>query len=632
MNKIIFTAIISIFNFSVVISQNIYNNSSAPPYVEDVFEVYSPTNYLFPSIYDIISDKDGDIYICGDAGYMPLLGDSTISTDKSFWAKFNPDGNLLMNIDILGVNASDYGIGGICVDRYKNVYGILRTSYGLIFNGNTYWSANGDNFIAKWDSLGDELWIKQIDTYVITDIVVNENGTDVICSGNFTISMQIDSVQYFYCGNNAIMDDVFIASFNASSGNTKWVEIIGNEGDETIYCLEIDEAGNVYAPIQFYGDSTQIGNYTVTRTNTYEPMATVLCKINPTGMVDWTLLFDGKLNIHHTDFVNEHFYFTCLMNTDTLKIDTMKHINPSTRAGLYGKIDTTGSLQWLSTIDTDIWNVVDFGLSTNDEGETLVYGTKDTGATFTHNSQILDSSNNNIFYVKFDDNGNLQWYKSYLSTAHPGYLLGITWGKQNDFYSTFNVIHQNAEITIGNFTLTDSLGQYAFIPKMLDYSQQKVPLPAGWGMISSYIEPYEDSLVSVLYPVVNHLVILKNNAGYVYWPQFGVNTIVNWQYHQGYQIKMALADSLFMLGGKIQPDTALLQISMGWNIIPYFNFQPIVADSIFSNYTSNVVIVKDGSGQVYWPQYTLNNIGQMQPGKGYQVKAYQSFNFYYPPE
>ena len=30
--------------------------------------------------------------------------------------------------------------------------------------------------------------------------------------------------------------------------------------------------------------------------------------------------------------------------------------------------------------------------------------------------------------------------------------------------------------------------------------------------------------------------------------------------------------------------------------------------------------MKDELGNVYWPTYNLNNIGNMQPGEGYQIK------------
>ena len=36
---------------------------------------------------------------------------------------------------------------------------------------------------------------------------------------------------------------------------------------------------------------------------------------------------------------------------------------------------------------------------------------------------------------------------------------------------------------------------------------------------------------------------------------------------------------------------------------------------------SNLTIMKDSWGNVYWPQFGLNNIGDLSPGQGYQIKA-----------
>ena len=37
--------------------------------------------------------------------------------------------------------------------------------------------------------------------------------------------------------------------------------------------------------------------------------------------------------------------------------------------------------------------------------------------------------------------------------------------------------------------------------------------------------------------------------------------------------------------------------------------------------SENLVILKDEVGNVYWPEFSLNNIGYMQAGEGYQIKT-----------
>jgi len=41
-------------------------------------------------------------------------------------------------------------------------------------------------------------------------------------------------------------------------------------------------------------------------------------------------------------------------------------------------------------------------------------------------------------------------------------------------------------------------------------------------------------------------------------------------------------------------------------------------------------LVKNGLGEVFWPVYNVNNIGNMIPGEGYQVKMTNFVSLTYP--
>ena len=45
---------------------------------------------------------------------------------------------------------------------------------------------------------------------------------------------------------------------------------------------------------------------------------------------------------------------------------------------------------------------------------------------------------------------------------------------------------------------------------------------------------------------------------------------------------------------------------------------------------NDLTIVKDEAGNVYWPMFGLNSIGNMCPGKGYQIKMENSTLLNYP--
>ena len=46
--------------------------------------------------------------------------------------------------------------------------------------------------------------------------------------------------------------------------------------------------------------------------------------------------------------------------------------------------------------------------------------------------------------------------------------------------------------------------------------------------------------------------------------------------------------------------------------------------------TDLLIILKDQFGNVYWPEFELNSIGNMCPGSGYQIKLAAAANFSYP--
>ena len=46
--------------------------------------------------------------------------------------------------------------------------------------------------------------------------------------------------------------------------------------------------------------------------------------------------------------------------------------------------------------------------------------------------------------------------------------------------------------------------------------------------------------------------------------------------------------------------------------------------------SSNLIILKDGIGSVYWPAIGINNINTMDSGKGYQIKVTGDETFSYP--
>ena len=159
---------------------------------------------------------------------------------------------------------------------------------------------------------------------------------------------------------------------------------------------------------------------------------------------------------------------------------------------------------------------------------------------------------------------------------------------------------------------------------------QSIVLPSGWSLISTYLQPIQPNAVEVFDTIVNNLEIVKADNGLVYWPAYSLNLIQELVIGKGYQIKLSNADTLAIVGGIILPDTTVICIPQGWSFLGYLHSTAAPITNMLAPVFNNLMIAKDGQGMVYWPQFNLNLIGDMQPGKGYQIKMLDADTLVYP--
>ena len=62
-----------------------------------------------------------------------------------------------------------------------------------------------------------------------------------------------------------------------------------------------------------------------------------------------------------------------------------------------------------------------------------------------------------------------------------------------------------------------------------------------------------------------------------------------------------------------------IDLISGWNIIGYYLKNSQDAAATFENIIDILSIVKNNAGEVYWPEFGFNGIGDLIPGQGYQV-------------
>jgi len=160
---------------------------------------------------------------------------------------------------------------------------------------------------------------------------------------------------------------------------------------------------------------------------------------------------------------------------------------------------------------------------------------------------------------------------------------------------------------------------------------QIIDLPLGWSIFSTYINPFYPDISDLMAPIISDIEMVKSGTGLVFWPAFSINQIGDLTLGQGYQVKTLSSTNLIVYGSICEPIITPVSINSGWNLIGYLRTSPAPIDTMLSSIVNEIVLAKNGFGLVYWPVYNINNIGNMIPGEGYQVKMNVAGVLVYPP-
>ena len=149
-----------------------------------------------------------------------------------------------------------------------------------------------------------------------------------------------------------------------------------------------------------------------------------------------------------------------------------------------------------------------------------------------------------------------------------------------------------------------------------------------WDMISTYMST-DESVQSIFSPVSEELIIIKDANGLVYWLDWDINTLTNLNTEDAYAVKTWGPNEIIVYGEFVQPEDILFNLS-GWNYMSYPRYFPEDVEIVFSSVGDNVKLLKDDSGNLFWPELGLNTIGEMESGEGYILKVNDDQDFTYP--
>jgi hypothetical protein len=159
--------------------------------------------------------------------------------EDAFLAKYDTAGNLLW-IRQFGTTGKDRE-GDVSADDMGNVY-ISGFSFGSL--GGPH-AGPADGYVAKYDADGNQQWIRQLggpEGDALNAVVVDPLG-NIYASGNTFGSLG---------GGNAGSDDAILTKIDAA-GNYQWTAQLGASGSERSEGVAVDGQGNVYVSGKTYG-------------------------------------------------------------------------------------------------------------------------------------------------------------------------------------------------------------------------------------------------------------------------------------------------------------------------------------------------------------------------------------------
>jgi hypothetical protein len=170
-----------------------------------------------------------------------------------FLAKYSSSGNLLW-AKSFGSTGADYG-RGIGADAADNIYFTGVFSGSVKFGSKTLNSVGGskDLFLAKADASGNIIWVRQMGGSGADEgceLEVDEAGNSYI-TGEFPGSATFGSTTFKSAGYR----DMFIAKYD-SQGNLIWVKQAGGDGDDVNYAIAVDTVAKVSVTGTFTGSAT----------------------------------------------------------------------------------------------------------------------------------------------------------------------------------------------------------------------------------------------------------------------------------------------------------------------------------------------------------------------------------------
>jgi hypothetical protein len=163
-------------------------------------------------------------------------------------------------------------------------------------------------------------------------------------------------------------------------------------------------------------------------------------------------------------------------------------------------------------------------------------------------------------------------------------------------------------------------GSSALTRLQADYLQSfPLTIEAGWSAVSSFLQPIHPTASALFGSNLQHVIYYADSTS-VYCPQAGLIEAPLWQAGASYLIKSNADFTMDFEGLPLFDKTIMLHA--GWNLLPVPVGRYVPMEELLQELGNNLVVIKEVAGtKVFWPDYDIQSLNLLIPGKAYFIKV-----------
>lgn len=372
-------------------------------------------------INSICTDKHGSVFVTGlfFSNYISFNSlnienyDSSGNTGDIFIVKFDNNSNPIW---AKGIGGSDYDDGrDIVTDNYGNVYVVGSFSSPQILFDTCVLKNNNPNytdaFLTKYDNSGKLLWAKNVASNHNNSFssICIDSQKNIYAAGTFS-----NSVIYF--GSDTLFNsgsyDIYLLKFD-SSGNELFAKKIGRNSCDSSPHIAVDSQDNIYLTGKYWSNYLIFAQDTLINNGSYGDI--LLVKYDKDGNEIWGKSVGGNLedasNCIRID-IDNNIVITGFFNSSFINFEDISLVN--NYGGYYyfiAKYDDNGNVIWANSAQGNT-HCSGNSVSIDSLGNIFVVGEFSSNPITFNNNTLNSYGNTDIFIVKYNSFGIVQWAKN----------------------------------------------------------------------------------------------------------------------------------------------------------------------------------------------------------------------------